>query len=72
VQDFLVTVAEPISRPTFMHEYKLTIYSLYAAVSVGLSTKNIVDTLEKFSKNGLPPNIAEFITKCGKSYRKSN
>ncbi|KAL2139217.1 hypothetical protein VTI28DRAFT_5505 [Corynascus sepedonium] len=70
VQDFLITVAEPTSRPTFMHEYKLTIHSLYAAVSVGLSTKDIVNTLERFSKNGLPPNIAEFITECGKSYRK--
>ncbi|KAK4245945.1 DNA repair helicase [Corynascus novoguineensis] len=70
VQDFLITVAEPTSRPTFMHEYKLTIHSLYAAVSVGLSTKDIVNTLERFSKNGLPPNIAEFITEGGKSYGK--
>src|SRR6478609_1515296 len=34
--DFLITIAEPHSRPTFLHEYTLTPHSLYAAVSVGL------------------------------------
>ncbi|KAI6025593.1 P-loop containing nucleoside triphosphate hydrolase protein [Pisolithus orientalis] len=33
-QDFLVAISEPVSRPAFIHEYKLTPYSLYAAVSV--------------------------------------
>jgi DNA excision repair protein ERCC-3 len=37
--DFLIAIAEPVSRPTYIHEYILTPYSLYAAVSVGL-TKN--------------------------------
>lgn len=31
--DFLVAIAEPVSRPEFIHEYKLTPYSLFAAVS---------------------------------------
>lgn len=70
VQDFLITVAEPTSRPRLLHEYKLTIHSLYAAVSVGLTTKDIATTLERSSKNGLPPNVAEFITECGRSYGK--
>lgn len=30
-------------RPAFIHEYKLTSYSLYAAVSVGLQTEDIID-----------------------------
>lgn len=34
--DFLIAIAEPVSRPTFIHEYALTPYSLYAAGSVGL------------------------------------
>ena len=54
-----------------MHEYKFTNHSLYGAVSAGLNTKDIVTTLERFFKNGLPPNIAEFITACGKSYGKA-
>ena len=32
-----------ISRPAFIHEYKLTSYSLYAAVSVGLQTDDIIE-----------------------------
>ena len=32
--DFLVAVAEPISRPQYIHEYKLTEYSLYGASGV--------------------------------------
>ncbi|KAL2259646.1 hypothetical protein VTK26DRAFT_6623 [Humicola hyalothermophila] len=70
VQDFLITIAEPLSRPTFLHEYKLTIHSLYAAVSVGLSPNDIITSLERFSKTGIPPNIVNFIAKCGKSYGK--
>lgn len=31
------------NRPAFMHEYKLTSYSLYAAVSVGLQTDDIIE-----------------------------
>jgi DNA excision repair protein ERCC-3 len=34
--EFLVAIAEPVSRPTFIHEYMLTPYSLYAAVSIGM------------------------------------
>lgn len=30
-------------RPAFIHEYKLTAYSLYAAVSVGLQTEDIIE-----------------------------
>ena len=39
--DFLIAIAEPVSRPKFIHEYMLTPYSLYAAVSVGLSKEDI-------------------------------
>jgi DNA excision repair protein ERCC-3 len=31
------------TRPAFIHEYKLTSYSLYAAVSVGLQTEDIIE-----------------------------
>ncbi|CAH2039568.1 unnamed protein product, partial [Iphiclides podalirius] len=34
--DFLIAIAEPVCRPQHIHEYKLTAYSLYAAVSVGI------------------------------------
>ncbi|KAM3541117.1 hypothetical protein ARSEF1564_005991 [Beauveria bassiana] len=69
-QDFLITIAEPLSRPTFMHEYALTMHSLYAAVSVGLSPKDIINTLERFLKTPLPDEIRAFITSCTQTYGK--
>lgn len=69
-QDFLITIAEPLSRPTFMHEYALTTHSLYAAVSVGLSPQDIINTLERFLKTPLPDEIRSFIEGCTQSYGK--
>ncbi|KAH9402726.1 TFIIH basal transcription factor complex helicase XPB subunit [Tyrophagus putrescentiae] len=69
-QDFLITIAEPVSRPETIHQYKLTAYSLYAAVSVGLQTKDIVEYLGKLSKTTIPESIIEFIQLCTLSYGK--
>ncbi|XP_077009598.1 general transcription and DNA repair factor IIH helicase/translocase subunit XPB isoform X2 [Tamandua tetradactyla] len=60
-QDFLVAIAEPVCRPTHVHEYRLTAYSLYAAVSVGLQTSDITEYLRKLSKTGVPDGIIQFI-----------
>ena len=49
-QDFLITIAEPISRPSHIHEYRITAYSLYAAISVGLETDDIILVLNRLSK----------------------
>ncbi|KIH86559.1 DNA excision repair protein ERCC-3 [Sporothrix brasiliensis 5110] len=70
VQDLLITIAEPISRPIFLHEYRITPHSLYAAVSVGLEPRDIVSSLDRFSKTDIPPNIVQYIKHCGKSYGK--
>lgn len=48
--DFLVAIAEPVSRPELLHEYRLTQHSLYAAVSVGLTAEGIITWLDRFSK----------------------
>ncbi|XP_010213606.1 PREDICTED: TFIIH basal transcription factor complex helicase XPB subunit [Tinamus guttatus] len=69
-QDFLVAIAEPVCRPTHIHEYKLTAYSLYAAVSVGLQTSDITEYLQKLSKTGVPDGIVQFIKLCTVSYGK--
>lgn len=60
-QDFLITVAEPRSRPSHMHEYAITLYSLYAAVSVGLETDDIVAVLNRLSKTPVPESFLKFI-----------
>lgn len=69
-QDFLITVAEPLSRPSFLHEYRLTAHSLYAAVAVGLDPKDIMKVLERLSKTPVSDNIKDFIDNCTKEYGK--
>lgn len=69
-QDFLTTIAEPLSRPTHLHEYRLTGHSLYAAVSVGLKPQDIVEFLDRLSKTPLPETISQFIIEFTKSYGK--
>ena len=49
-QDFLIAIAEPVCRPECVHEYSLTAHSLYAAVSVGLTTDTIINVLNRLSK----------------------
>ncbi|CDO74914.1 hypothetical protein BN946_scf184988.g21 [Trametes cinnabarina] len=63
-QDFLVAIAEPVSRPAFIHEYKLTSYSLYAAVS------RIGKVLNRLSKVPVPDSIVDFIRERTLSYGK--
>jgi DNA excision repair protein ERCC-3 len=59
-----------VCRPSHIHEYKLTTYSLYAAVSVGLNTKDIITSLTLLSKVPVPKSIIEFIQNCTVSYGK--
>lgn len=68
--DFLIAIAEPVSRPSHIHEYKLTPHSLYAAVSVGLQTNDIIDVLNRLSKVPVPDEIQNFIRECTVSYGK--
>ncbi|MES1903234.1 MAG: TFIIH basal transcription factor complex helicase XPB subunit, partial [Paramarteilia canceri] len=51
----------PVCRPAHIHEYKLTAYSLYAAVSVGLHTNEIIEYLKRLSKVEVPQGIISFI-----------
>lgn len=69
-QEFLVTIAEPRSRPLHIHEYQITPYSLYAAVLVGLQTEDIIQVLSRFSKVPLVTSVANFIRAATLSYGK--
>jgi len=69
--DFLVAISEPESRPELIHHYKLTPYSLYAAVSVNLDTDTILGTLERFSKVPIPHEVKTFILKSTESQGKA-
>lgn len=68
--DFLIAISEPVCRPEHIHEYKLTAYSLYAAVSVGLQTHDIIEYLKRLCKTSIPKGIEEFIKLCTLSYGK--
>lgn len=54
----------------FFFQYKLTAYSLYAAVSVGLQTEDIIEYLTRLSKTAIPDGIVQFIRLCTISYGK--
>ena len=69
-ESFLINISEPQSRVTHMHEYTLTTHSLFAAVSVGLTTEDIIRDLDSFSKTPLPHAIIDFITASTKSFGK--
>ncbi|EAA15889.1 RepB-related [Plasmodium yoelii yoelii] len=68
--DFLITIAEPICRPEIIHEFQLTIFSLYAAISVGITLDELLLNLDKFSKNILPSELVYSITKSAESFGK--
>ncbi len=69
--DFLVAIAEPVARPEFLHQYKLTPYSLYAAVATNIETESIISVLERLSKNSLPRQVKTFIRECTSKYGKA-
>ena len=66
----MIAISEPVCRPEHVHEYKLTAYSLYAAVSVGLQTHDIIEYLRRLCKTSIPKGIEEFIKLCTLSYGK--
>lgn len=70
-QDFLINIAEPQSRVSRMHEYQLTTHSLFAAVSVGHSSQEIIDRLDKYSKTALSDAIVSFVEKSTSAFGKA-
>jgi len=69
-ESFLINIAEPQSRVSLIHEYTLTPHSLFAAVSVGLTTEDILQNLDSLSKTPLPTSVIEFVTTSTKSFGK--
>jgi DNA excision repair protein ERCC-3 len=68
--DFLIAIAEPVSRPECIHEYVLTPHSLYASVSIGLDTSTIISVLDRLSKTKMPGDIRWFIRESTENYGK--
>ena len=70
-QGFLINIAEPQSRVSQVHEYHMTPHSLFAAVSVGLSTQDIISQLDRFCKTSLPPLARQLIERSTSSFGKA-
>lgn len=68
--DLLITIGEPISRPTLIHEYRLTEHSLYAALSVGMTGEEIKGALDRFCKTAIPEEVVAFIDQNTKTFGK--
>lgn len=69
-ESFLINVAEPQSRVSFVHEYSLTVHSLFAAVSIGLTPLDIIKELETLCKTPLPDQVIEFIVESTRTFGK--
>lgn len=68
--DFLIAIAEPVSRPETIHEYQITVFSLYAALSMGLTLEELIDGLNRYSKNRVPLELANELRMHGASFGK--
>lgn len=66
--DFLVAIAEPESRPEFVHRYRLTQNSLYAAVAISIDANTIIRVLNKLCKTDLPMETIRFIRQCTRTF----
>lgn len=69
--DFLVAIAEPEARPEFVHRYRLTQNSLYAAVAIAIDTDTIIQVLNRLCKSELPPETIQFIKDCTRTFGKA-
>lgn len=72
IGDFLISVAEPISRGKLIHEYILTPYSLYAAITSGILISDILKIIRKLTKNLLPKVIFRMIKAITQFFGKIN
>ena len=62
--DFLIAIAEAVLQPKYIQQYKLTAYTLYVAVGVGLKAKDITEYLKRLNKTTVPKGFEEFVTLC--------
>ena len=65
VSEFLVAIAEPVCRPKNVHEYQITVCSLYAAIALGMSAEEILDNMKKFCKNEIDAGLSDYIALHG-------
>lgn len=70
-RDFLIAICEPVSRPDFIHEYRLDKNALFAAASMGYTSDLVISALRKMSKVPIADGVVEFIRACTSGYGKA-
>lgn len=68
--EFLIAIAEPVSRPETIHEFQITVFSLYAALSMGIQLQELLEGLDRYSKNDIPPSLERELRNHGSSFGK--
>lgn len=71
VYDFLIAIGEPVSRPTYIHQYQLTPQSLYAAAATNYGASDVIEGLNKFSKNELDSSVIDYVKKWTATFGKA-
>jgi DNA excision repair protein ERCC-3 len=56
-RDAIAAFAELVKSPEHIHTYRLTPLSLWNAAAAGMTAKNIIDGLTRFSRYEIPQNI---------------
>ncbi len=68
-RDALARFAELVKSPEYVHTYRVTPLSLWNAAAMGMSAREVIDTLERFAKYPIPSNITreiiEYISRYG-------
>ena len=68
--EFVIAIAEPVSRTEFIHEYAITQTSLLGASAYNLSAREVLKYLELYSKNVVPPMVLIRVNHVMKRYGK--
>jgi DNA excision repair protein ERCC-3 len=55
IEKYLISFCEPVNRPQFIHEYKISKFSLYTAMVLEYSAEEIIKILKLSTKNLLFP-----------------
>ncbi|MBO45965.1 MAG: helicase [Planctomycetes bacterium] len=69
MRDFLLPFAELVKSPEYLHTYRITPISVWNAAATGLSVRNVLSTLRKEARYGVPQNfeteLKTWFGRCG-------
>jgi DNA excision repair protein ERCC-3 len=60
-RDALVSFAELVKSPEYVHTYRLTPLSLWNAAAAGHPVEQVLKTLQRFAKYDVPPNVPVWV-----------